>query len=88
METGRLLQSSLGVSQWCSEPKGMVALKDRKAQDKNPLEKLASRGRGTPPNIEARGKKGCGHRARHFRKLSLSLVWSRKGYEPLWAEDA
>ena len=65
-----------------------MALKDRKAQDRNPLERLASAGRGTTPNTKVRGKKGCRHRGRHSRKLNLSFGWYRKGYEPLWAEDA
>lgn len=56
----------------------MMPLKGGKAQDRTHLERLASGGRGTPPNIKAREKEG-GHRGGHFRKLGLSLDLVQKG---------
>ena len=60
-------------------PKGVMALRDRRARDRNPLERLASTGRKTPLQIEVGGKKGCRHRGRHCRKSNLSSGLVQKG---------
>lgn len=56
----------------------MMPLKGGKAQDRTHLERLASGGRGTPPNIQATEKKEGVHKGGNFRKLGLSLDLGQK----------